>query len=36
LNEARENYRRFGASDQRFLGDIRRPRPEEHSRAETL
>lgn len=29
LIDARQNYRRFGACEQRFIQDVRRPRPEE-------
>ena len=29
LREARENFRRFGAADARFSGNVRRPTPEE-------
>lgn len=29
LREARENFKKFGASDLRFLGDVRGPLPEE-------
>jgi hypothetical protein len=29
LSEARENFRRFGAIDRRFLNDVRPPLPEE-------
>ena len=31
LNEARENFIKFGASEERFIGKTRRPRPEETS-----
>lgn len=30
LEDARTNYRRFGACEQRFIADVRPPRPEEH------
>ena len=29
LREARENYRAYGASEERFKGDVRPPKPEE-------
>jgi hypothetical protein len=29
LRQARENYRRFGASEAQHVGRVRRPRPEE-------
>jgi len=29
LTEARANYRRFGACEKRFVGNVRPPRPEE-------
>ncbi len=29
LNEARENFARFGVSEERFSADVRPPRPEE-------
>jgi hypothetical protein len=29
IEEARENYRAFGASEERFLDNVRPPRPEE-------
>jgi hypothetical protein len=32
LNEARENFRKFGASEPRFKGNVRAPRPKETPR----
>ncbi len=29
LSEARANYRKFGACEQQFVGNVRQPRPEE-------
>ena len=29
LNQAKENYRNFGASEKRFVNDVRKPLPEE-------
>jgi hypothetical protein len=31
LNEARMNYKKFGACEQRFLNDVRKPRNDELS-----
>jgi hypothetical protein len=31
LEEARENYRAFGASEERFIDNVRPPRPEERN-----
>jgi hypothetical protein len=31
LSQARANYRRFGACEERFIGKARRPRPEEEA-----
>jgi len=29
LTEARQNFRRFGAADEKFVKDVRRPKPDE-------